>query len=457
MENRGDTLSQREDPRGVARRLTESVFLEVECDRPLVGPACHSLEGIDRVAIGRASERELHDSAGRVLTIGVPDRWMSVSHAELRRAGAEWTVHDLGSKNGTLVQGRRIGSAALPPEGRIQAGHTLFCLRRHGTGGSGISIDVSNPSPVSDSTTFSASFAEVLTRAEAVATADVSVLLHGETGTGKEVLAHAVHRWSRRPGPFVAVNCGAIPQTLVESELFGHRKGSFSGASQNRVGLVQASDGGTLFLDEIADLSLASQAALLRVLQEHEVLPIGALRPESVDLRVIAASHQPLDRLVRDGKFREDLLARLTGVVLEIPPLRERMEDLPLLIASLLRSMTGEERVPKLSPEAALGLLEYSWPLNVRELEQALRGGLALCGPHPIGLDHLPDAVRRRGAIVDESLEGEDLERRDRLVQLLQEHRGNLSAVARSLGKGRTQVSRWLGRYGLSRSAFRGR
>jgi len=243
----------------------------------------------------------------------------------------------------------------------------------------------------------------------------------------------------------------------VESELFGHRKGSFSGASQNRVGLVQASDGGTLFLDEIADLSLASQAALLRVLQEREVLPIGALRPEKVDLRVVAASHQPLVRLVRDGDFREDLLARLTGVVLEIPPLRERMEDVPLLTASLLRSMAGEERLPKLSPEAALALLEYSWPLNVRELEQALRGGLALCGPHPIGLDHLPEAVRRRGAIVDEPLEGDDLERRDRLVQLLREYRGNLSAVARSLGKGRTQISRWMLTYGLSRSAFRGR
>src|SRR5262249_14639280 len=240
----------------------------------------------------------------------------------------------------------------------------------------------------------SPAIAEVVARAKAVATARVPVLLRGESGTGKEVLARAIHRFSSRPGAFVAVNCGAIPSELVESELFGHRKGAFSGAHQDKTGLVRTSDGGTLLLAEIGDLALPAQAALLRVLQEAEVLPVGAARPVAVDLRVITATHRDLDALVRQGGFRHDLLARIDGVTIDVPPLRDRLEDVPLLIAALLIQLAPGRADVTVQPDAAQALLEHDWPLNVRELEQALAGALALSAGGPIERAHLPRALR---------------------------------------------------------------
>jgi transcriptional regulator with GAF, ATPase, and Fis domain len=214
------------------------------------------------------------------------------------------------------------------------------------------------------------------------------VLLLGETGTGKELLARAIHRLSERKGPFVAVNCGALPMTLVEAQLFGHVRGAFSGAVADAPGLLRSSDGGTLLLDEVGDLPEPSQAALLRALQEREVMPVGGVRAIKTDLRVVAATHQPLEKLVAQGDFRKDFYARLAGYSFSLPPLRERREDIGLLVGAFAR-----ERPIRLTAAAGRALLRYPWPLNVRELHQALDVAATLAEGELIDVMDLPPAV----------------------------------------------------------------
>ncbi len=276
------------------------------------------------------------------------------------------------------------------------------------------------------------------------------MILEGETGTGKEVAARAIHALSGRRGDFVAVNCGALPAALVEGQLFGHRRGAFSGATEDRPGLFRAADGGTLLLDEVGELALPAQAALLRALEQREVLPIGATRPVPVDARVVAATHRPLDCLVEEGTFRRDLHARLAGLRLVLPPLRDRREDLGHLAAALL-ARAGASPLPSIDPRATRALLAAAWPGNVRQLEKCLTAAAVLAGGGPIGLDHLPAELRGPPAASAD----EGAAQRDELVALLREHQGNVSAVARALGKARMQVQRWLKRYALDPEAFR--
>jgi len=287
-----------------------------------------------------------------------------------------------------------------------------------------------------------------------IARSSLPVVVVGESGTGKELVARAVHALSQRSGPFQAVNCAAIPATLLESELFGARKGAFSGAAEDRPGLVRAADRGTLLLDEVADLPPPAQAALLRFLQESEVLPVGATRPVRVDVRVVAAAQSDLRSLVAEGTFRADLFARLDAFTVRLPPLRERREDLGLLVASLLRKLAPErcEEI-RISPEAALALFRHSWPLNVRELEHSLAVALTVCDGAAIELEHLPEGVRlgRTGLAADEDAEGF----RDELLALLRRHRGNVAEVARAFGKGRMQIHRWARRYEIDLASFR--
>jgi len=254
------------------------------------------------------------------------------------------------------------------------------------------------------------------------------------------------------------VNCGALPPTLVEAALFGHRKGAFTGATDDRPGFVGAAADGTLFLDEIAELPAAAQATLLRVLQDGEVVAIGESRPRRIDLRVIAASHGDLGELVRAGRFREDLHARLAGFELTLPPLAQRKEDLGLLIAALLRRMSPPVVELRLAPAAARALLLHDWPRNVRELDLALRSAVVLAAGRRIELEHLPAAVQAAGAEPIEpatpfSPDEEAL--RDRLVEALREHAGNVAAVGRAMGKGRMQIHRWLKRFGLDLASYR--
>jgi transcriptional regulator with GAF, ATPase, and Fis domain len=264
-----------------------------------------------------------------------------------------------------------------------------------------------------------------------------------------------VHALSQRRGAFVGVNCAALPDSLLEGELFGARRGAFTGATEDRVGLVRSSDRGTLFLDEVGDLTTRGQAVLLRVLQEKEVVPVGATRPTPVDLRLVTATHRDLEAMSAQGQFRSDLLARISGFLVHLPPLKERIDDLGILLASLLARHAPPDRTPTFSVEAMRALIRYSWPSNIRELEHCLHAALALA-PARIELEHLAAPVREgraappaAGPPSPRELTPEQQARRDELVALLAEHGGNISEVARRLQKDRVQVRRWVKMFGI--------
>jgi transcriptional regulator with GAF, ATPase, and Fis domain len=289
----------------------------------------------------------------------------------------------------------------------------------------------------------------------------VTVLILGETGTGKELVARALHETSGRAGQFTAINCGALPRQLVAAELFGFRKGAFSGAQEDRSGLVRAADGGTLFLDEVGELPPEAQTALLRVLQEQEVLPIGGTRPVRIDLRIAAATHRDLEELVERAELREDLLARLSGFTMRLPPLRDRREDLSLLIPALLQRVAPDPAKVRFTRGAARALLWHDWPQNVRELERCLAAAAALAIDRPIAVDDLTEAVRSVAPAehvavgTQPPLDDDARAQRDELVRLLAQERGNVNAVARALTKDPKQIRRWLERYMIDPNQFR--
>ncbi len=263
---------------------------------------------------------------------------------------------------------------------------------------------------------------DLLRQARLVADSDASVLIYGESGTGKELLARAVHRASpRRDKPFVAVNCGAIPEPLLESELFGHARGAFSGAVQAYKGLFQAADGGTILLDEIGDMPLALQVKLLRVLQEGEVRPVGATQSIPVDVRVISATHRDLDEQKATGQFREDLYYRLNVVSLRLPALAERREDIPLLATHFLRKLAERYRkpVPSLAPDAMALLIAAPWPGNVRQLLNLLEQSVALATTGVIPASLVQGALREDASALVPFEEARKAVERDYLVRLL--------------------------------------
>jgi transcriptional regulator with GAF, ATPase, and Fis domain len=239
-------------------------------------------------------------------------------------------------------------------------------------------------------------------------------------------------------------------------QLFGYREGAFSGATEDRPGLVRSADRGTLFLDEIGDLSPSAQAVLLRVVQESEVLPLGATRPVKVDLRVLSATHRDLDSMVVRDDFRADLLARLSGFTLRLPPLRERREDLGLIVAALLRRLFPDRAGSiRFSPAAARALLMHPWPLNMREVEKCLGTSVVLAGDEAIDMKHLSPSLQDSMALAPRLLSSDDQRRRDEIRTLLQEHGGNISAVAQAMGKARMQLQRWIKRYRIDVREFK--
>ena len=304
-----------------------------------------------------------------------------------------------------------------------------------------------------------------------LANQDVSILIQGESGTGKELVARALHeRGMRQAKRFVALNAGAIPEALIDSELFGHTRGAFTGASGDRSGVFVEADGGTLFLDEIGDMPLGVQARLLRVLQEGEVRPVGGSGLRTVDVRVIAATHVDLAAAVETGRFRQDLYYRLNVVVLAVPPLRNRLDDLPLLAAHLLRKHGGATP-PSLSPEGLEVLARYPWPGNVRELENALMHAIALHHGEVIGPGSLPGTIghtRARLPIVASRTDVEDLlpltdaKRRasaafekSYLVRVMERANGSVSEAARLAGLDRTNFRRLLQRHTIDPATFK--
>lgn len=299
----------------------------------------------------------------------------------------------------------------------------------------------------------------VLSDLKRAAATDATVLLLGETGTGKELAARAIHHNSKRKdSPFVVVNSAAIPDTLIESELFGHRRGAFTGATEDRKGKFESAAGGTVFLDEVAELPIQLQPRLLRVLQEGEIDKVGAPGPLRVDVRVVAATHRDLEARVREGSFREDLWYRLNVIPLRMPPLRERREDLPLLVEHFLlkHSRRHGRPIPRLSPAVLDRLERYDWPGNVRELENLLERLVVLTNAETISEADLPDRLRQElprygGARVDLPTEGIVLEQVEQglIEEALRRTQGNQTAAARFLGISRSTLIYRMQKFGL--------
>jgi two-component system response regulator HydG len=299
----------------------------------------------------------------------------------------------------------------------------------------------------------SAAIRSVLEVVERVAPTDATVLVTGETGTGKELVARAIHGCSeRRRGPFVAVNCAALAEGVLESELFGHRKGAFTGAVRDRVGLFQAAAGGTILLDEIGDVSPGAQHRLLRVLQEREIVPVGSVRPVPVDVRVIAATNRDLRADMQAGRFRDDLYYRLNVVRIEVPPLRARREDIPLLAEAFFQRL-GRRPHLGCSPLAMRLLQAHTWPGNVRELLAALERAHIEAGERRIEAQHLPPEVRGDGGATPSSaryrVQVPEEEERVAIARALAESGGSRSAAAHLLGMSRTTLWRRMKEFGL--------
>ena len=304
----------------------------------------------------------------------------------------------------------------------------------------------------------SSRMAALMADARMVAASDASVLIRGESGSGKEVLARAIHRASpRAKGPFVAINCGAIPEQLLESELFGHAKGAFTGAATSRVGLFQTANGGTLFLDEIGDMPLALQVKLLRVLQERVVRPVGATKADPVDVRLLSATHRDLDAAMAQGQFREDLYYRLDVVSLTLPRLEERREDIPLLaahFAGLLAVKYGKP-INGFAPDALEALATASWPGNVRQLFNVVEQSCALTSTPLIPAALVQRALRVPAMDALTYADAKQRFERNYLVQLLKLTDGNVADAARIAERNRTEFYRLLQKHDLTPAMFR--
>ena len=443
----------------VGSTIPVSTLLKIVAPQTLDLPRCHLL-----VVDGPARGTEI-GPLGKVTLIGRED-WcdlaldqpeVSASHCEVRLEPGIVRLRDRRSTNGTWLDTHRVIEAYLVDGNRFRIGQSLIALRCESTS---LTVDVS---PVDITGTVlgrSEPMLEVLDLLSRVAARKVPVLITGETGTGKTCVAKAIHQASRR-GSFVKVNCGALPEGLIESELFGHERGAFTGAESRRIGLFEAANGGTIFLDEIAELPLHLQPRLLTVLEEQSIRRVGSSENVPVDFRLLAASNRNLERAVEGGDFREDLYYRLHVVRVDLPPMRRRMEDLHLLTEYLLARASSDTGSPvrRLTPEAMEVLRAHDWPGNVRELDNAIRRGVALAESELLDADDLHlMRLNRRGVPgeFDTSLPFRDYKQRvlehferEYLADLLGGTRGNVSEAARRSGISRQHLFTLLKKYGL--------
>jgi len=394
---------------------------------------------VDEMEIGR-------DLANETWSSDVEDPMMSRRHARITRTHAgDYTVSDLGSTNGTWLDGRAVPVGAAyklePGSVLVMGGHVFVFRRLSQDDVTAIREDWSCPfGPVP---TLSAGLAGLVRKLSRLAPSGVDILLSGETGVGKEVHAEAIHRSSGRKGPFIAINCAAIPDNLVESELFGYARGAHSTADRGKPGLIEQADGGTLFLDEIGEMSHTAQTKLLRFLQSREFISLGTTRSRTLDVRVIAATNRSIDPALdapdASEGLRYDLAARLGPEPLTLPPLRDRPEDIGLLTDFFAK--TEIEFVP----EAFQALFLHTWKGNVRELEKVIALARVLAGGAPIGLEHLPVPLASR---VEAPPVKPVIQRkrptREELRTLLSRHGGDVARLAREIGRQRTLVWRWL-------------
>ncbi len=408
------------------------------------GPVLHVVHG--------SGDSEIRELSGECIVgrKAPPDGWSlagdgqaSRHHARLAVHGKQVVIEDPQSRNGISVNGVRVPRAQLNDRDVIRVGSTFAVLRfehRH-------QLDV----PVSALVGHSAEMREVRVAVLRVAKRDATVLLLGETGSGKEVVARAIHQASRRAGPYLAVNCAGVQESLFESELFGHTAGAFTGAKDPAEGYFRASRGGTLLLDEIGDMPVALHAKLLRVLETGAVVPVGATQPVAHQARVIAATNRRLVEQVDDGSFRSDLYARLAQLIITLPPLRDRREDILPLFAHIYPD------APPLAPNLVEAMLVYDWPRNVRELvgvatELRSRGDtggrleLEMVRGRLVNKPEVEEVV---------AAAQEDPPDRAGLEALLREFEGNVTKVARAIGRSRTQAYRLIERHGLDPKTYR--
>jgi len=312
-------------------------------------------------------------AAGNDLTLADPT--VSRVHCELTQRGDALVLRDLGSTNGTWVEGVRLRDGDVPPGAIVRVGSSAF---RVDVGDEPAFVELSGRASFGELVGASLEMRRLYAVLERVAATDATVLVEGETGTGKDVLARSLHAASTRAsGPFVAVDCGAIPENLIESELFGHVRGAFTGATSDRKGVFEEAHGGTLFLDEIGEMPLTLQPKLLRAIESRSVRRVGSSAARPVDVRIVAATNRPLARCVNDGSFREDLYYRLAVVSLSLPPLRTRREDIPLLARHFHGALAGAD-VNELPPDFVARLVGRSWPGNVRELRNFIERSVSL-------------------------------------------------------------------------------
>lgn len=397
----------------------------------------------DPVSIGSLSDNSL------VLA----DRTVSRRHALILRQQNGYLLRDLGSTNGTSVNGVPVKEAYLPPDALLAFGATQV---RFGLEAERVEVRPSAAHRFGDLLGQSPRMREVFGVLERVAPTGVTVLVRGETGTGKELVARALHAGStRRDGPFVVFDCGAVPPSLIESELFGHERGAFTGATASRAGAVEQAHRGTLLLDEVGELSPDLQPKLLRVLETREVKRVGGSRTARVDIRVVAATHRDLPAEVRAGRFREDLYFRVAVVSVALPSLRERPEDIALLADHFLRTLSGELGIPApppLTPDALARLTSHSWPGNVRELRNVLEAALAMGGGRPITAADLafPGAPASSPPPAPGASSLADVERAT-ILETLRATGGNRKRAARILGIAVSTLHEKIKRYGIKR------
>jgi len=385
------------------------------------------------LVIGRAAEADLRVDSGGV----------SRRHAELERQGPLFAIRDLDSRNGTFLNGRRIAHAALSESDVLRVGDALGVVER-------VDPEQSNRPTELGGALFGPSLWSLLEQLKRAARSDLPIVVLGETGVGKECVARAIHLLSERAGAFHAVNCAALPSGLAEAELFGYRKGAFTGADQAALGHLRAAQGGTLLLDELAELPLPVQAKLLRVLQERQVTPLGETTATKLDVRLLSACQTGLEQLVQDKRLRQDLAARLNGMCLTIPPLRERRADVGFLFGYFLRQAAGG-RPPAVDVRLLERLLVFGWPDNVRQLELLTRQLAVMHGHEPLLTQYMLPVSFGRSEQEPVAAPGPRVVAADRnehdlrtLEQALSENDGNLSRAAAQAGISRQRAYRLL-------------
>jgi DNA-binding NtrC family response regulator len=439
--------------------------------------------GVDSVAIPRLElliEREAGEPAGRLVVfdsdlcrigahpgndLTIEDPQVSRFHCRLTRTDSGWRIADAGALNGTYVGGVRVRDADLPlPECRIQMGDSVVRVRELGS-----ATDAEVPAWPSFGGLYGSSVVmrRLFALLDRVARSDSNVLIEGESGTGKELVAtEIVQRGLRADRPFVIVDCSAISPSLIASELFGHVRGAFTGADRDRVGAFEAADRGTLFLDEIGELPLDLQPMLLRAIEAREIRRIGETHARKVDVRLIAATNRKLEREVNHGRFREDLYFRLSVVTVRVPPLRERLDDVPLLVEVLLESMKALDKASLFTADVVEDMQRYDWPGNVRELKNYVERALVLDRAAPTSSrsneSWLPPAA---GTVREPNLDVPftaakdevvaDFERRY-LTALLRWAGGNISRAARRAGMDRMYLHRLMQRHDMRSASFKG-